>query len=220
MEFLVGTGIYGGLVGLAPPAIALLMAGTQVGNLLFQWPLGVISDQVDRRGVLLFATLACFAVCLLLALLPSYWFPLMMLSFAILAGCGESLYALSTAHANDRAEAGDHLSLASTLLVVWASGAAIGPIVATAAMSQFGAVGMPLYFAVVALSFGLYLLWRLSVREAAEHQPHEAYVPLPQSAMLADEASLYSDDNSIVWEDMVNAEKQPRATPSQHTRDV
>ena len=79
--------------------------------------------------------------------------------------------------------------------------------------SQFGAVGMPLSFALVALSFGLYLLWRLSVREAAEHQPHDASVPLPQSAMLADEASLYSDDNSIVWEDLVNAERQPPELP-------
>lgn len=199
--------IYGGLIGLASSSIALMMAGTQVGNLVFQWPLGMLSDHIDRRVVLLCAALACFAVCLLLALSPTDWLPLIVLCFAILAGCGESLYALSTAHANDRAESGDHLSLASTLLVVWAGGAAVGPIIATTAMSHFGAIGMPLYFAAVAMGFGLYLLWRLSVREAAEHQPHEAYIPLPQSAMLADEATLYSDDESVVWEELVNTDR-------------
>jgi MFS family permease len=199
--------IYGGMIGLTSSAIALMMAGTQMGNLVFQWPLGAISDRVDRRGVLLFAAVACFAVCLLLALSPTDWLPLIVLCFAILAGCGESLYTLSTAHANDRAESGDHLSLASTLLVVWASGAAVGPIAATTALSQFGAIGMPLYFATVALAFGVYLLWRLSVREAAEHQPHEVYVPLPQSAMLADEATLYSDDKLVVWDELVNTDE-------------
>ena len=168
-------------------------------------------DIRSRRSALraaLCAALACFAVCLLLVLSPINWLPLIVLCFAILAGCGESLYALSTAHANDRAESGDHLSLASTLLVVWAGGATIGPIIATSAMSQLGAIGMPLYFATVAFAFGLYLLWRLSVREAAEHQPHEAYVPLPQSAMLADEATLYSDDKSVVWEALVNTDEK------------
>ena len=204
--------IYGGLIGLASSSIALMMAGTQVGNLVFQWPLGAISDRVDRRYVLLFAALSCFAVCLLLVLSPTSWLPLIVLCFAILAGCGESLYALSTAHANDRAESGDHLSLASTLLVVWAGGATVGPIIATSAMSQLGAIGMPLYFATVAFAFGLYLLWRLSVRDAAEHQPHEAYVPLPQSAMLADEATLYSDDKSVVWEALVNTDEKQESS--------
>lgn len=200
--------IYGGLIGLASSSIALMMAGTQAGNLVFQWPLGAISDYVDRRYVLLCAALTCFAVCLLLVLSPTNWLPLIVLCFAILAGCGESLYALSTAHANDRAESGDHLSLASTLLVVWAGGATVGPIIATSAMSQLGAIGMPLYFAAVTFAFGLYLLWRLNIREAAEHQPHEAYVPLPQSAMLADEATLYSDDKSVVWEELVNIDDE------------
>ena len=200
--------IYGGLIGLTSASIALMMAGTQVGNLVFQWPLGAISDRVDRRGVLLFAALACFGVCLLLILLPTQWMPLLVLCFATLAGCGESLYALSTAHANDRAEAGDHLSMASTLLVVWAAGATIGPIAASTAMGQLGAIGMPIFFAAVALAFGLYLLWRLSIRNAAEHQPHDTYIPLPQSAMLADEAALYSDDESVDWDEMIDAEEK------------
>jgi len=199
--------IYGGLIGLASSSIALMMTGTQIGNLVFQWPLGAISDYVDRRYVLLCAALACFAVSLLLVLSPSNWLPLIVLCFAILAGCGESLYTLSTAHANDRAKSGDHLSLASTLLVVWAGGATVGPIVATSAMSRLGAIGMPMYFATVALAFGLYLLWRLSIREAAEHQPHEAYVPLPQSAMLADEAILYSDDKAVIREGPGNTDE-------------
>ena len=76
-------------------------------------------------------------------------------------------------------------------------------------MSKLGAIGMPLFFATVALAFGRYLLWRLSIREAAERQPHEAYVPLPQSAMLADEATLYSDDELIAWEELIDThEKQ------------
>jgi len=193
--------IYGGLIGLAPAAVALMMAGTQVGNLLFQWPLGAISDSIDRRKVLLAAALVCAAICLPLALADIQRLPLLVLCFAIFAGCGEALYALSAAHANDRAEAGDHLSLASTLLVVWSTGATLGPMAASAAMGHFGAIGMPLYFAAVALAFAAYVLWRLSAREAAEHQPHDSYVPLPQSALLADEATLYADDEAVVWEE-------------------
>lgn len=206
--------IYGGLIGLAPASIALLMASTQVGNLLFQWPLGVISDRVDRRSVIFVAALACGSVCLALAFWPSAWLPILIVSFAVFAGCGESIYALSTAHANDRAEPGDHLSLASTLLVAWATGATLGPMVATAAMSQGGAVGLPIYFAVVALSFAVYTLWRRVTVQSAEQQPHEDYVPIPQSAMLADEATLYADDDSVVWEEPAAGKTAREGTPA------
>ena len=61
-------------------------------------------------------------------------FVLLAVLFAVFGGLAESLYAVGVAHANDRAVVSDYVGLSSTLLFVWALGAAIGPTTGTYVM--------------------------------------------------------------------------------------
>ena len=176
--------IYGGLLGLAPAAIAILMACTQAGNLVIQWPLGLLSDRIDRRWVIVAATGALFVISLLLLGQTGGMLILLILLFAAFGGCAESLYSISTAHANDHAEAGDYVMMSSTLLMVWSLGATMGPIIATSAMSLFGPNGLSLYFAIIGGAFGLFTLWRRGVRSQPTQEMQEHFIALPQSPII------------------------------------
>ena len=56
--------VYGVRVGLDPAAAALLFLALQTGSLLFQWPLGWLSDKTDRRRVIAGLSLATAIACL------------------------------------------------------------------------------------------------------------------------------------------------------------
>ncbi len=176
--------IYGTLLGLAPATIAILMACTQAGNLVIQWPLGLLSDRIDRRWVIVAATGALFVISLLLLGQTGGTLILLILLFAAFGGCAESLYSISTAHANDHAEAGDYVMMSSTLLMVWSLGATMGPIIATSTMSLLGPNGLGLYFAIIGGAFGLFTLWRRSVRSQPTQEMQEHFIALPQSPII------------------------------------
>jgi len=87
-----------------------------------------------------------------------------------------------TAFANDRAEPGSHVMLSGTVLVVWATGATLGPVVAMAAMRAFGPSGLWLYFIAVAGGFSLFVIRRQLQRERPSEAGQEQFVPRAASA--------------------------------------
>jgi len=87
-----------------------------------------------------------------------------------------------TAHANDRAEPGSHVMLSGTILAVSATGATLGPVVATAAMRAFGPSGLWLYFIAVAGGFSLFVIWRQLQRERPSEAEQQEFVTRAASA--------------------------------------
>lgn len=177
---------WGALEGIEPAVIGTLMACTQGGNLAIQWPLGWLSDRIDRRYVIFVAAalvLASSASVLLLgvgALVP------VALAFAVFGGAAESLYALSTAQANDHAGADDYVTVTSTLLVAWSVGATLGPMLGTAAMQAGGPGGLFVYFLCVGASIAAFAVLRKHARPPALLAEHEDFVALPATPVLAE----------------------------------
>jgi len=160
--------------GFSTAEIATLMAATQIGGLLCQWPLGWLSDRIDRRWVILGA-----AACTIVAAVGSIAagsgsFGLLIALFALWGGMAEAIYPLSVAHANDHARPTDYVPLAGTLLILWSVGSAAGPLAATVAMERFGPDALFVYVAVLVGAFAGFVLWRMACRgrvaaEEAEH---------------------------------------------------
>lgn len=177
---MVGMGpIYGTAIGLSAPDIALTIAALQVGNLVIQWPLGWLSDRVDRRRVIAGAAAAVTLVSVAILAAGSTSLPLLVFLFGLWGGLAESIYAVSSAHANDRTRAGDYVVVSSTVLVVWATGSTVGPLVATVALRLFGPAGIWYFFMLVAGGFAAFVYWRLRRREQppATEQEHFHTVP-------------------------------------------
>ncbi len=124
--------------GLSSTDLSQLMAGFVLGGLAGQWPIGLLSDRMDRRRVLLF-------VAVLLGICCGAFFAVeaadqgVRVALAFVFGAlAFSIYPLAVAHTLDRV--GDHRSLpaAGQMLLASSVGAIAGPIVAAVASTQFG----------------------------------------------------------------------------------
>jgi len=171
--------VWGVRRGFTTAEIATLMAATQIGGLLCQWPLGWLSDRIDRRWVILAA-----ALCTIVAALGSIaaanreTFGLLIALFALWGGMAEAIYPLSVAHANDHAKPQDYVSLAGTLLILWSIGSSAGPLAATVAMERMGPDVLFVYVALLVGAFSGFVLWRMARRGRVAAGEAEQFVGL------------------------------------------
>ena len=127
--------LFGERIGFDQRHIVLLMACVSLGGLFLQWPIGYFSDKIDRLYALIGLGAGIVAVAAALVTVNRRTpFLILAILFAIFGGLAESLYAVGVAHANDRADKTEYVALSSTLLFVWALGAAIGPTTGTYAI--------------------------------------------------------------------------------------
>lgn len=107
--------------------VALFMSVCGVGAAVSQWPLGRISDRIDRRWALLGASLAAAAIGIALTLTPAG--PrIHLLGLSALFGMGAlPIYALCAAYANDRVKPEAFVEASSLVLLTFGLGAIFGP---------------------------------------------------------------------------------------------
>lgn len=186
--------MYGTAIGLDGADIALMMAALQGGNLVIQWPLGWLSDHVDRRHVIAGAALAVIAVSAAILAVGDASLVTLVFLFGLWGGLAESIYAVSTAHANDRTPAGDYVVVSSTVLVVWASGSTVGPLLATGAMRAFGPAGIWAFFIAVAAVFAAFVAWRAMRRDRPRETEQEHFHAVPASPQIPEWNPYWHED--------------------------
>lgn len=119
-------------------------AVANVGGLLSQWPLGRLSDHIDRRsvvgGMALVAAGAAFAIG---AVGTDASQTLLLVLLGVWGAGSLSFYGICVAHGIDRASEEQMTPLMSGLLFVWATGAVIGPVLSGVSMrTNAGAAGL------------------------------------------------------------------------------
>jgi MFS family permease len=176
--------LFGERIGFDQRHIVILMACVSLGGLILQWPIGYFSDKVDRRYALIGIGAGVLAVAAILVVVDRQTpFLLLAVLFAAFGGLGESLYAVGVAHANDRAEMSDYVALSSTLLFIWALGAAIGPTTGTYAIELTTPRAFFIYVIVLTLAFTLYTIWRLYRRRlGGVAESREEFLAYPQTS--------------------------------------
>jgi predicted MFS family arabinose efflux permease len=176
--------LFGERVGFDQQHIVMLMACVSLGGLFLQWPIGYISDKIDRLYALIALGAGILAVAaVLVTVSPHTPFLLLAALFAVFGGFGESLYAVAVAHANDRAVITDYVALSSTLLFVWALGAAIGPTTGTYAIQLTTPRAFFVYVIILTMAFTLFAIWRLYRRKADRIvETREEFLKYPQTS--------------------------------------
>ena len=176
--------LFGERVGFDQRHIVILMACVSLGGLFLQWPIGYFSDKIDRRHALIGIGVGVLAVATALVVVDRQMpFLLLAVLFAVFGGLGESLYAVGVAHANDRAEMSDYVALSSTLLFVWALGAAIGPTTGTYAIELTTPRAFFVYVIALTLGFTLFTIWRLYRRRVGMvAESREDFLAYPQTS--------------------------------------
>jgi len=169
------TPIYAATAGVGQADVALLMFVMQFGLLFVQYPLGMLSDRIDRRIVLIVTCLMIAGAAVAALFVTFQTFVLLMLVFALWAGAVESVYSIANAHANDRTDPEDFVPLASTLLVAWSASATVVPLAVTALTPVFGP--QTFVYAVIAVAFAYagFVAHRLRLRETVPPEARENF---------------------------------------------
>ncbi|MBT8423010.1 MAG: MFS transporter [Gammaproteobacteria bacterium] len=139
--------------------ITLFMSIAIAGGALVQYPIGWLSDRVDRRRVLILLAVGCLLSSVAVALSTEQaWF---LVTVALFGATAMPLYAISLATAADVAESSEFVTLGTSVLMLNALGAAIAPLFLGQLMSHLAATALFWSFAVLSALFGIYLLTQL-----------------------------------------------------------
>lgn len=158
--------VYGENIGLSVGALSLLMTAPVLGCVLLQWPIGHLSDKLDRRSVLLATTLAAGALAVACALLPTGETYALVALFALFGGLSLPMYAIAIAHTNDYLGREQMVAASGALVLASGVGSVLGPVTAAALMSLAGPPGLFWTLAAVHILVGVFALWRMAVRRA------------------------------------------------------
>ncbi|QDY68884.1 MFS transporter [Qingshengfaniella alkalisoli] len=182
------TSVYGTQVGLSVREISTLVAAIYTGGLLFQFPIGWLSDRMDRRQLILSAG-AVGAVAGAAAIASSSYAAILGASFVI-GGMANPLYALLIAYTNDYLQVEDMASASGRLLFINGIGAIAGPIVTGVLMTVLGSWAFFGFIAVLMTVLSLYAAYRMTQRPAPSVSETASYAPVaPTSTAVAVEAA-------------------------------
>lgn len=177
-------------IGLDTAGVSAFVATVFLGGLFLQWPVGWLSDRIDRRRVLagaaIMVTIGSLVVMagaggmpqaetpadgvlagsgLLAGIIPegtAIW--LLFIGAVIVGGAGYALYPVATAHVNDLVEPGRMIAAAGGLVLGGGLGSAIGPIMASGIMSLVGPSGLFAWAVLAGAGLAAFALYRARIR--------------------------------------------------------
>ncbi|TVR99486.1 MAG: MFS transporter [Rhodospirillales bacterium] len=169
---------------IVPERIALIMFAAVLGGLLFQVPIGKLSDHLDRRRVLagLGVGLAVAAVAVLFA--PREVTVVVPIA-VVLGGFMSTLYPVCVAHAHDRMPADRVVAVSGALILMSGIGSVLGPLIGTQLMAVLDISGVLYLIAGAALLLAATAAAASRAREAAPLQERTFEVLTPQAASLS-----------------------------------
>jgi MFS family permease len=147
--------VYALRAGDSPQTGALLVSLFALGNVVFQLPIGFVSDHMARGKLLVF--LASISLCGAVAMATAgpERFLLFCFLLVIWGGVVGSLYAVGLAHLGSRYSGADLASANAAFIMLYALGMIIGPPIAGFGMDLISPNG--LFFSIAAM-LGLYLI--------------------------------------------------------------
>lgn len=181
--------------GYSKEDLGLLYFLMQLGLIVVQYPLGALSDRMDRRYTLIGACALVVMASLAAASVDINSFYLIALIFAVWAGATESIYSIATAYANDRADPALYVSLSSTLLVAWSLSSMVLPAITTALMPYYGPDTFIYMVTGISLVYGTFVLYRLFQRDSVPAQDTEPYQQVSAQVPASPEFSLAADED-------------------------
>ncbi len=195
----VALALYGSAVGLSKGSIAGLIGCMTLGGMLFQFPLGKLSDLMDRRLLIAGVPGLSIPICIVLALLvnPAENLYLLYLLVALLGGLTLPVYSICMAHMNDHLKQSEVVAASGTLVLILAAGMILGPTLGGLAIEQLGPEGIFYLLSLIAGATVMTALFRLwSSPAATENRANAVAVSAnltPEATTLHPKASEEDD---------------------------
>lgn len=187
--------VWGTQAGLTVRDLTIFVAGIYVGGLVLQYPIGWLSDRMDRRKLVLWLS-ALGAAVMTVPVLFDPSFPVLVLIGALGGGISNPLYSLLLAYVNDYLDKSDMASASAGLMFINGLGAISGPIITGWMMGQIGPSGFFLFMGLLFAALAGYALWRMQRRRATPDATSSYTAVSPSTSVVAVEAALDSGDGN------------------------
>ncbi|PTY38394.1 hypothetical protein BGP77_11820 [Saccharospirillum sp. MSK14-1] len=163
--------LFAASLGYSESQVAIFISLAVLGGAAIQYPVGRLSDLIDRRlvilGVLAATSLISLALVAVAYLLPSHLWLVVILAM-LFVGLALAVYPIGVAHLVDHIHK-DHLVAGSSgLLLLYGLGSFIGPALAGVGLQQLGGQSLPGFFALVTLLALLVVAWQLRQSRVVE----------------------------------------------------
>lgn len=177
--------VYGTAKGLNVTQISILVGLMYLGALMLQYPIGWMSDRMDRRRLVIYITVIGAIGTLIGFPFLNNLYVLYALSF-FSGGFASPLYSLLIAYTNDDLEPGDMAAASGSLIFLNGLGAIGAPIVTGVLIARFGPDSFFFLPAFIFAAIAVYAVYRSTCRVATPvtETSHYAAV-LPQSSQIA-----------------------------------
>ena len=190
--------VYGAEAGLTVGQISTFVATFYVGAMLVQYPLGWLSDRMDRRLLILIASaIAALGAVIGMALGGVFW--LLLVAAFLVGGMSNPLYSLLIAYTNDFLGSDDMAAAAGGMVFINGLGAVFGPIITGWIMGVVGPSGYFLHIATLCTMMAAYAAYRMTQRAAPDDTDrYTAVVPgvSPMAVAYAQEVAIEAAEDS------------------------
>ncbi|MCT2559588.1 MFS transporter [Tsuneonella sp. YG55] len=176
--------VYAQRLGVPLSSTAFFMSVVIAGGVALQWPIGWLSDRIDRRRVIVGTFAGAAAVSGGLAMITTSG-PGLMLMGAAFGGLAFALYPLCVAHTNDHLTPDQRVGASGGLVLVYSIGAAAGPIGSAGAMMLLGPGGLFVFVGFCAAAAFAFGIWRQIRRAPIPEDLQQPYQALPRTTAVA-----------------------------------
>jgi len=190
--------VYGAEAGLSVAQISMFVAMFFVGAVILQYPIGWVSDRMDRRTLIVIVSLVGGGGSML-GMVLGHLFPILLVSAFVVGGMSNPLYSLLIAHTNDFLEHEDMAAASGGMVFINGLGAILGPIITGWLMgTALGPGGFYLFTAILFFVLAGYAAYRATQRAAKPVDETGNYVPISASAtpVAVEYAQAYAIDAS------------------------
>ncbi|GGH25865.1 Predicted arabinose efflux permease, MFS family [Cribrihabitans marinus] len=173
--------VYAAEEGLSVSRISIFISTFFIGAMVLQYPIGWLSDRMDRRLLVLAAALIC-GLGALIGLFLGGSFAMLLVAGVLIGGMSNPLYSLLIAHANDYLDHDDMAAASAGMVLFNGLGAVAGPLITGWVMGVAGPRGFFLFVAVLIFGLALYAAYRMTRRPGPSVDDTSAYATMYPTA--------------------------------------
>ena len=206
--------VYATEVGLSVGEISIFMSSIFVGAMVLQYPIGWLSDRIDRRILIMaVAGIGGFACAIGWVFGPN--FIVLLVVGSIIGGTSNPLYSLLIAYTNDYLEPDDMAAASGGLIFVNGLGAIMGPVFLGWAMTSYGPQAFWVFIMALMGAVTAYAAYRMTRRQSAyaEEDDYDAvpYAPISMGATVV--AAEYAQEYYVEAAEEMASEDEEETTP-------
>lgn len=191
--------VYATSEGFTLAQTSTFMALTIFGGVVFQFPIGWLSDKYDRRKVLIGVAIATAASCAMAVFLSAVSIYALYFAMFMIGGTSLTIYGLASAHTNDHLTPAQTVAASATMIMVNGVGSIVGPILSSTFMNMIAPWMLFVTMGCIYSTIAIYGIYRTTQRPSVplDQQGHQGKFvahPTPSNAIVMQQVAEQSTD--------------------------